>query len=193
MDRDRTQKSSAVREWRNEMSVRTAELFMAIAMFLASLGLMWTVYTDDLAIGWVAGRGPGSGMWPFWLSLGMALSSVWTLWRWYTGVTPESRNQDPYIDPETIFIVGITVAAIFFLLLLTGIIGLYFSMMLFLMFYIRVIGRHTWGVTIAVTLAVPVVTYLLFEVALNKYLPRGLPFFENIFMHIDDFRYSLMS
>ena len=39
------------------MSVRTAELFMAIAMFLCSLGLMWTVVGDGLSIGWVAGRG----------------------------------------------------------------------------------------------------------------------------------------
>lgn len=174
------------------MSVRTAELLMAIAMFLASLGLMWTVYSDGLAIGWQPGRGPGSGMWPFWLSLGMALASVWTLWRWYTGETPESRNQDPYIDPETVFMVGVTVAAIFFLLLLTGIIGLYFSMMLFLLAYVRGIGRHGWGVTIGVVLGMPVMIYLLFEVALNKYLPRGLPFFESIMMHVDDFRYSLM-
>ena len=174
------------------MSVRTAELLMAIAMFLASLGLMWTVYSDDLAIGWVAGRGPGSGMWPFWLSFGMAGASVWTLVRWYNGTTPESRNEDPYIDPETIFMVGITIAAIFFLLLLTSVIGLYFAMMLFLLFYVKGIGRHGWGLTIGVTLGVPVLIYLLFEVALNKYLPRGLPFFENIILYIDDFRYSIM-
>ena len=174
------------------MSVRTAELFMAIAMFLASLGLMWTVYADDLAIGWVAGRGPGSGMWPFWLSFGMAGASVWTLVRWYNGVTPESRSDDPYIDPETVFLVGVTVAAIFFLLLLTNIIGLYFSMMLFLLFYVKFIGKHSWPLTASVMLGMPVATYMLFEVALNKYLPRGLPFFEIIFLHIDDFRYSLM-
>ena len=174
------------------MSVRTAELFIAIAMFLCSLGLMWTVVGDGLSIGWVAGRGPGAGMWPFWLSGGMALASLWTLWRWYNGVTPESRDENPYIDPDTVFMVGITVAAIFFLLLLTNIIGIYFSIMLFLLFYVRFIGRHSWGLTAAVMIGMPVGIYLLFEAALNKYLPRGLPFFEAIFMRIDDFRYSLM-
>lgn len=174
------------------MSVRTAELFMAIAMFLASLGLMWTVYSDGLAIGWVTGRGPGSGMWPFWLSLGMAAASLWTLVRWRNGTTPESTNTDPYIDPDTVFLVGITVTSIFFLLLLTNIIGLYFSIMLFLLFYVRVIGKHSWWVTALVVIATPVTIYMLFEAALNKYLPRGLPFFENIFLYIDDFRYSLM-
>ncbi|WP_188129707.1 tripartite tricarboxylate transporter TctB family protein [Roseivivax sediminis] len=161
-------------------------------MLLASIGLMADVYFGDLVVGWVPGRGPGSGMWPFWLSLGMALASVWTLWRWYTGVTPESRNNNPYIDPETVFMVGVTVAALFFLLLLSNYIGLYFSMILFLLFYVKGIGRHGWGVTIGVTLGVPIGIYLLFEAALNKYLPRGLPFFENIILYIDDFRYSIM-
>lgn len=175
------------------MSVRMAELLMGIFMLLASLGLMWTVFSEGLAIGWVEGRGPGAGMWPFWLSAGMALAALWTLLRWFQGVTAESRNEDPYIDPETIFLVGITAAAILFLLVATNIIGLYFSMMLFLIFYIKVIGRHAWGLTMAVAIGMPVGIYMLFEVALNKYLPRGLPFFENIFMHIDDFRYAIMS
>lgn len=175
------------------MSVRNAELTMGVCMFLASLGLMWNVVSDDLAIGWLEGRGPGAGMWPFWLAAGMALASAWTIVRWFQGVTPESRNSDPYIDPETVFMVGTTVAAIFFLLLLTHFIGLYFSMMLFLLFYVKGIGRHSWPLTLAVVFAMPVAVYMLFEVALNKYLPRGLPFFENIFLHIDDFRYAIMS
>ena len=175
------------------MSVRTAELLMGVCMLLASLGLMWSVVADDLTIGWLEGRGPGAGMWPFWLSAGMALTSLWTIARWFRGITAESRNLEPYIDPETVFMVGITIAAIFGLLLLTSVIGLYFSMMLFLLFYVKAIGRHKWPITITVVIAMPVAIYMLFEVALNKYLPRGLPFFENIFLHIDDFRYSILS
>lgn len=174
------------------MSVRMAELIMGVFMLLASFGLMYTVVAEGLTIGWIEGRGPGAGMWPFWLSLGMALASVWTLIRWFRGITPESRNTDPYIDPDTIFLVGVTTFAILALLLLTSVIGMYFSIMLFLLFYLKFIGRHTWGLTVGVMLAVPIAIYLLFEVALTKYLPRGLPFFENIFFVIDDFRYSLM-
>ena len=175
------------------MTVRAAELTMAVVMLLVSFSLMWNVTSDDLTIGWVEGRGPGAGMWPFWLSTGMALVSLWTIIRWFQSVTPESRNEDHYIDPETVFIVGIAIAAIFFLLVLTNIIGLYFSMMLFLLFYVKWIGRHGWGLTLAVVFGMPVAIYMLFEVALNKYLPRGLPFFENIFLHIDDFRYTILS
>lgn len=174
------------------MTVRMAELVMGVLTLLASLGLMYKIVSDGLSIGWIAERGPGSGMWPFWLSIGMALSSIWTLLRWKQGVTPESRDNAPYIDPDTIFLVAVTAGSILALLVMTYFIGLYLSMMLFLLFYLKVIGRHKWPLTISVTIAVPVVIYLLFEVALAKYLPRGLPFFESIMMIVDDFRYSLM-
>lgn len=174
------------------MSVRTAELVMGLLTLLASLGLMYKIVSDGLAIGWIPDRGPGSGMWPFWLALGMALASIWTLLRWRRAVTPESRNRAPYIDPDTIFLVGVTAGAILALLVMTSIVGLYFSMMLFMVFYLKVVGRHKWPLTIIVTLAVPFAVYMLFEVALAKYLPRGLPFFESIMMIVDDFRYSLM-
>ena len=47
------------------MSTRTAELLAGIGLLVFSLVLMWTVYTDGLNIGWVEGRGPGAGVWPF--------------------------------------------------------------------------------------------------------------------------------
>ena len=81
------------------MSTRNAELLMAIGMLVFSLGLMWNIQSDGLVIGWMEERGPGSGLWPFWLSLGMALCSVWTMVRWFNGTTAESRDETPYIDP----------------------------------------------------------------------------------------------
>nr|WP_281248131.1 tripartite tricarboxylate transporter TctB family protein [Poseidonocella sedimentorum] len=163
---------------------------MAIAMLLLSLGLMLNVYSDGLRIGWVDGRGPGAGMWPFWLSLGMALASLATLIRWFTGATPESRNLDPYIAPETLFLVGVSAASILVLLILMNLIGTYLSLVLFMFFYVRILGKHTWFTTIAMMIGTPVFVYLLFEVALTKYLPKGLPFFEEIFLVIDNLRYE---
>ena len=77
------------------MLTRTAELLAGIGLLVFSLVLMWSVYADGLTIGWVDGRGPGAGVWPFRLSLGMALHSVWTLERWVRRTTPESRNEAP--------------------------------------------------------------------------------------------------
>ncbi len=172
------------------MTVRTAELLMAIATLALSLGLMANVYFDGLTIGWVEERGPGAGVWPFWLSAGMALASLATLVRWFQGKTPESRSTEPYIASETIFLVGVSALSLLVLLILMNIIGTYLSLMVFMFFYVRVLGKHSWGMTTAFVLGTPIFIYLLFEVALTKYLPKGWPVFEEGFLWIDNFRWQ---
>jgi hypothetical protein len=172
------------------MTVRTAELLMAIATLLLSLGLMYNVYSDGLNIGWVEGRGPGAGMWPFWLSLGMAGAAFATLVRWVLRKTPESRSTEPYIANETIFLVLVAAGSVLVLLILMNIIGTYLSVMLFMFLYVRILGKHGWGTTWAFVIGAPIFIYLLFEVALTKYLPKGLPIFEEGFLFLDNFRYE---
>ncbi|MEO1250507.1 MAG: tripartite tricarboxylate transporter TctB family protein [Pseudomonadota bacterium] len=174
------------------MTVRTAELLMAIATLLISLGFMLTVYLDGLIIGWVEGRGPGAGVWPFWLSAGMALASVATLVRWFQRATPESRSTEPYIAPETLFLVSVSAIALFVFLLLMTIVGTYLALMVFMFFYVRIIGRHGWPMTAAMVIGTPIFVYVLFEVALTKYLPKGWPIFEEGFLVIDNIRYELL-
>lgn len=171
------------------MTVRTAELLMAIATLVASLGIMLKIQTDGLVIGWIDGRGPGSGMWPFWLACGMTLASLATLFRWFRGTTAESRSSEPYIASETLFLVVVSAIALLVFLILITYVGTYLALMAFMFFYVRVLGKHSWGMTIAMVLGTPIFCYLLFEVALTKYLPKGLPIFEEGFLWIDDFRW----
>ena len=174
------------------MTVRTAELLMAIATLLVSLGLMYNVYSDGLNIGWVDGRGPGAGVWPFWLSAGMGIASLATLLRWFQGKTPESRSSDPYIASETVFLITVSALSLLALLILMNIIGTYLSLMLFMFFYVRVLGKHSWGTTTAFVIGTPIFIYVLFEVALTKYLPKGWTIFEEGFLVIDNIRYELL-
>lgn len=175
------------------MTVRTAEILVALAMLLGSIGMMLSIVTNGLNIGWVEGRGPGAGMWPFWLSLGMALACLATIFRWFRRATPESRSTEDYIASETLFLVGVSVAALFALLVLITIVGTYFALMAFMLFYVRTLGQHTWRVTLSLVFGTPIFVYLLFEVALTKYLPKGLPVFEELFLFFDDYRYMLLS
>ena len=174
------------------MSTRTAELLMAVGMFFFSLMLMWSVYSDGLTIGWVDGRGPGAGVWPFWLSFGMALASLWTLVRWFKGVTPESRNEAPYIDPESFGLVIISFVSLTVMLFLVGIVGTYIAIALFLGFYMRVVGGHGWKITLGMSFGAVVFVYFLFEWQLTKYLPKGWKIFEDGFLWIDNFRWEYL-
>lgn len=154
------------------MTVRTAELLVALALAVLSIGIM-IKSTDGLAIGWVAEAGPGSGAWPFWLSTGMLLSCLWTIVRWFRRMTPESRSDELFMSAETVQIVGITIAALILLLIGTYFIGIYFSMILFLIFYLRFLGGHSWILTLTLAIATPVGLFFFFEGALVIPLPKS--------------------
>lgn len=163
------------------MTVRTAELLVAVALALLSLGFM--IKSLELEIGWVAGRGPGSGAWPFWLSAGMLAASLITVIRWFLRVTPESRSTELYMSRTAVSMVGTAVAALLALLIGTHYIGIYFSLILFLVFFIRIMGRQSWPTTLAIALLTPVFVFCLFEWALTIPLPKAYsePFFYPIY------------
>lgn len=154
------------------MKVRTVELLVALALALISIAIM-IKSTDGLSIYWVREKGPGSGVWPFYLSAGMLGACLMVLYQWFRKSTPESRSDEVFMTASTVRIVGITVAALFMLLLGTHIIGLYFSMALFLIFYLRILGRHTWLLTMVLAIATPLGIFFFFEGALVLPLPKG--------------------
>lgn len=169
------------------MTTKTAELSMAIFLLLASIALMYK--SSELNIGWISGRGPGAGMWPFYLALGMALSCVATIYRWYKRATPESRNEEPFLSSETFPIVAITVGSLLGLLIGIHIIGIYFSLAAFMIFYIGFVGRHNWLTTMLISIGTPIFIFCLFEWALTTSLPKGLSMFEPLYYPIYDLIY----
>lgn len=153
------------------MTTRTAELLMAVLMGLFSMFLMWK--SAELEIGWIPDRGPGGGAWPFWLSAVMLLCCVIIIFRWWRKATPESRSSVQFMDRNTRRINYITVGSLVALLGLTHIIGIYFAIFLFLLFYLRFVGRHSWMLTGVLSVASPVFLFFFFEAMLKILLPKG--------------------
>lgn len=172
------------------MTVRQAELLMALATIAVSLGLMWSS-SDGLEIGWVPEKGPGSGFWPFWLSVGLLLSSLMTLYRWFTRATPESRSEEPYMSSEAIRVVGTAVGALLALLIGIQIVGIYASLPLFLLFYVRFVGNHSWPLTVMLVGGFPVFIFALFEWGLQIPLPKAVT--EEWFYPVFDVMYGTNS
>jgi hypothetical protein len=63
------------------------------------------------------------------------------------------------------------------------VVGAYGAIPAFLIFYLRFLGGHSWRLTGAFAFLTPVATFLFFEIALQKTLPKGItdPWFEPIF------------
>ena len=151
--------------------MRKAELIMAIVMGLCSIGMM--VKSAELPIGWIPREGPGGGAFPFWLSAGMLACCVWIVINWVRKTSPASVSDEPYMDRQALILFIIAAGSLGVMIGLIHIIGGYFSVPLFLIYYIRFVGRHSWPLTIVLAAATPVAAFFFFEVALTITLPKG--------------------
>lgn len=154
------------------MTVRAAELLMAVILAVASAGIMLSA--AKLNIGWVPGRGPGAGAWPFWLAGGMLLAQIATIIRWFMRSTPESRSLELFVSPSAFLVVGTAVALLTLLLLGTHYVGIYISLILFLFISIKLVGGNGWLVSLSTSILFPIGIFLFFEWALKVPLPKGI-------------------
>ena len=152
--------------------MRRAEIIVAVFLAIFSLYLMWK--STELPIGWDPDKGPGGGAFPFWLSAGMLVCTVLIAYRALRGLTPESRSTAPFIARESVRLIFVVVASLTAMVAAIHVIGVYGSIPLFLIFYLRYMGNHSWFVTLAVGLTTPVVTFLFFEKLLLLLLPKGI-------------------
>ncbi|HJO75035.1 MAG TPA: tripartite tricarboxylate transporter TctB family protein [Rhodospirillales bacterium] len=162
-----------------------AELVMGLVMGVFSLYLMWK--SAELPVGWITGEGPGGGAWPFWLAAGMLVCCIAIVIRWAKRLTPESRSEEVFMDSRTIKLFVLNAGALTVMIGLFHIVGAYGAIPVFLIFYLRFMGGHSWRLTGIFAAVTPVVTFLFFEIALQKTLPKG--YTEPLFLPIFDFFY----
>jgi len=151
--------------------VRLAELIMAVVLAIFSAYLMWK--SAELPIGWIPGEGPGGGAFPFWLSAGMLLSTLWIILRWFRRATPQSRSSEPFFDSQSAVLIALVVGALVLMVGSIHWIGVYGAIPLFFVFYMKIIGRHSWTQTVVFAISAPIVTFFFFEILLHITLPKG--------------------
>ena len=151
--------------------MRRAELLMALVLALLSVYLMWK--SSELPIGWIPDEGPGGGAFPFWLSAGMLACCVCITFRWLLRRSPVSRSAEPYVIPAARATIMAVIVALTLMIGSIHIIGIYFAIPLFLLYYVRVVGRHNWLLSLGVSVSAPVISFFFFEIALLITLPKG--------------------
>ena len=163
--------------------MRRAELAMAVVLAIFSAYLMWK--SAELPIGWIPGEGPGGGAFPFWLAAGMLLCCIAVIVRWVLRASPPSRSTEPYMDRQALRLFLVGAGALAVLIGSIHFIGMYGAIPLFLVFYMRFIGRHPWTITAWLAVVTPVVTFFFFEIMLRITLPKG--YTEPLFYPLYDF------
>ena len=156
-----------------------AEIITAGILALLSMYLMWK--SSELDIGYITGEGPGGGAWPFWLAAGMLICTGFIAFNGIKRTSPPSQSSEPLLDgygKKMVLLVG---GGIFGFIALVNIISMYGAMFVFLIYYLRFLGRHSWFLTMLIATITPMVFFFFFEALMRITLPKGMPFLEPIF------------
>jgi hypothetical protein len=75
------------------------------------------------------------------------------------------------------------VISLFAMLGIASWLGVYVGVLVFLLFYLRFMGRHSWTATFSIALAAPILLFFFFEGALRIILPKGIsqPLFDPLY------------
>ena len=145
--------------------MRAADLITAAVLML--LGGVVLYDAVRLGIGWGT-DGPRSGFFPFWLATIMLVSCG--------GVIVQSVRRPlgrPFVTRQQLGLVLKVLWPATGMVLLTEFVGLYVASALYLGFYMRWVGRHSWLAIGAVSIGIPIATFFIFEKWFLVPLPKG--------------------
>lgn len=163
--------------------MRRAEIITAGLMALLSIYLMYK--STELDVGYIKGEGPGGGFWPFWLAACMLASCAWIAVNWYLKKSPPSQSDEKFLDSYGMRMLLLVGGGVTVFIALTHFLGFYGAILVFLIYYIRFLGHHSWPVTLAISIITPIVTFLFFDIAMRIVLPKG--YLEPLFLPLYDF------
>jgi hypothetical protein len=145
------------------------QLELAAAVVVFMLGSLAVLGAMEHEVGWAA-DGPQAGYFPFRLGIIlMIVSGAIGVQAW----RDPARGRQPVLTGES----GRRLAWFFLPLVayvaIAQVLGLYIATALYLGFVLRLVGHHPWRTTLAVALAVPAVSWVLFEVWFTVPLLKG--------------------
>jgi hypothetical protein len=167
--------------------MRNGEIITAGVLALLSIYFMYKASANG--IGFVEGTGPQGGFWPFWLSVGMLISTGLIALNWFRRTSPPSRSEEPVLDAygrKMLLLVG---GGIIGFVALIEIISMYGAMAVFLLYYLRFLGRHSWALVLPMVILMPLGFFFFFEGLMRLTMPTGMSFTEPVFNVLYDIIY----
>ncbi|MEO0771666.1 MAG: tripartite tricarboxylate transporter TctB family protein [Pseudomonadota bacterium] len=159
--------------------MRLGEIVTAGVLALLSIYFMWK--SADLPIGYISGTGPGGGAWPFWLSAVMLICCGVTAFNWWRRTTPASASDEPMLDAYGWRMLALVGGGIVVFVGLVNVISMYGAIAVFLLYYTRALGRHSWALVLPLSLITPIAFFFFFEGAMRITMPTGMPFMDPLF------------
>ena len=160
-----------IAEEKSAVSVKVMDAATAIIIFLIGAVVIW----DSSRLGAKWGTdGPEAGYFPFYIGLILCVAS---LVNFYLAI--REKNSDSFVSVSSLkMILSVIVPTIFYVCLIGGVgplpaLGIYVASTIFIALFMKWLGKYAWPITIAVSIGVPVVFFVLFEIWFKVPLPKG--------------------
>jgi putative tricarboxylic transport membrane protein len=154
-------------ESEGRVTYRTMDV--VVAAILMGVGALVMAGSYQLGAGWSA-SGPESGYFPFYIGALILLSSTVTL---LTSLFGKYRNRAPFAEPKQFWRVLQVLIPSFIFAISTHYIGIYIAGGLFIAFFMWWLGKYPLPKVVAVTVLVPLILFIVFEMWFLVPLPKG--------------------
>lgn len=157
------------REPEGLFTYRTAEIVVAAA--LLAFGVTFLVSSMRLGFRW-GSDGPQSGFFPFYVSLAMCGGSAWTLGMALFKSTAKGRSA--FVDLAALKrVLSVLVPAALYVLGIQ-LIGIYVSSAIYIVLFMRVIGKYSPVKSVLLGVAIAVAFFFMFEIWFQVPLYKGV-------------------
>jgi hypothetical protein len=150
--------------------MRKADIIVALGLMV--VGLLALGDAVRLGFGWGM-SGPESGFFPFYMGLGIIICTFFIVLRAIKIYRKEGTGKPLVPEGGTTQILWVLIPAVG-VVLLTELLGLHLATVLYLAFYMGVVGRIHWSKVILLSLLVPFAIYVLFDKIFLIPLPEGV-------------------
>jgi putative tricarboxylic transport membrane protein len=150
--------------------MRKADIVVALGLMV--IGLLVLGDAVRLGFGWGM-SGPESGFFPFYMGLGIVICTFFIVLRAIKIYKKDGAGKPLIPKGGTAQILWVLLPAIG-VVLLTELLGLHLATVLYLAFYMGVVGRIPWAKVILLSVLVPLVVYVLFDRIFLIPLPEGV-------------------
>lgn len=158
-------------EEKSAASVKTVDAVTAVVIFLLGALVIW----DSWRLGAKWGSdGPEAGYFPFYIGLILCISSVVN----FIAALREKSGGSFVSRSSMKMIMSVMIPTIIYVALIGGVgpvsgVGIYMASAIFIALFMKWLGKYAWGMTLGVSISVPVVFFVLFEIWFKVPLPKG--------------------
>ncbi len=160
-----------IAEEKSAASVKTVDAVTAVIIFLIGAVVIWDSYR--LGSKW-GSDGPEAGYFPFYIGLILCIASLVN----FVSAVREKGSKSFVSVSSLKMILSVIVPTLFYVCLIGGVgpmpaLGIYVASTIFISLFMKWLGKYAWPITVAVSVGVPVVFFVLFEIWFKVPLPKG--------------------